>query len=199
MCVFAVPGYPSKFMGLSDSSTSIIFTWSAPVKPNGVITGYTLQCRSAVGETHLLHLMSSQTTTVLNGLLPYTNYSCSIRAHTNIGEGPAATIIVNTEQDSKPRKHSLSMISPYYRFYMLLSVPVPSKVRGVTVQSLDGSATMLIVTWQPPADTNGVITKYKLDVATLTATVNNIDISLDTLRQTINDLSMSWLLKIDGR
>ena len=58
---------------------------------------------------------------------------------------------------------------------------------------------MLIVTWQPPADTNGVITKYELDVATSTATVNNIDISSDTLRQTINDLCMSWLLKIHGR
>ena len=58
---------------------------------------------------------------------------------------------------------------------------------------------MLIVTWQPPADTNGVITQYELDVATLTATVNNVDISSDTLIQTINDLCMSWLLKIDGR
>ena len=58
---------------------------------------------------------------------------------------------------------------------------------------------MLIVTWQPPADTNGVITKYELDIATSTATVNNTDISSDTLRQTINDLCMSWLLKKNGR
>ena len=71
------------------------------MQPNGVIAGYTLQCRSAVGETHLLHLMSSQTTNVLSGLLPYTNYSCSITAHTSAGEGPAATTSVTTEQDGE--------------------------------------------------------------------------------------------------
>ena len=88
-------------MGISDNSTSIVLTWSAPVKSNGVITGYTLQCRSAVGETHLMGLMSSQTTTVLSGLLPYTNYSCSITANTSVGGGPAATASVTTQQDGE--------------------------------------------------------------------------------------------------
>ena len=88
-------------MGISDSSTSIKLTWSAPVKPNGVITGYILQCRSAEGETRLQRLMSSQITNVLSGLLPYTNYSCSITAHTSAGEGPAATTSVTTEQDGE--------------------------------------------------------------------------------------------------
>ena len=70
------------------------------MRSNGIITHYQLQC-SGGGQEHRWTVMGSQTTTILSGLLTYTNYSCSITAHTSVGEGPAATIIVTTRQDGE--------------------------------------------------------------------------------------------------
>ena len=70
------------------------------MEPNGVITGYKLQC-SGGREVFNRTVMGSQTTTTLSGLLPYTNYSCSITAHTSVGGGPAAVTNVTTEQDGE--------------------------------------------------------------------------------------------------
>ena len=70
------------------------------MRSNGIITHYQLQC-SGGGQEHRWTVMGSQTTTILSGLLPYTNYSCSITAHTSVGGGPAATIIVTTRQDGE--------------------------------------------------------------------------------------------------
>ena len=69
--------------------------------PNGIITEYHLQC-SGSGQMIRKNISgSSQTTTTLSGLLPYTNYSCSITAHTSVGGGPEATTSVITEQDGE--------------------------------------------------------------------------------------------------
>ena len=67
-----------------------------PLKPNGVITMYQLQC-SAGGR--VFNRTVTETKTTLSGLLPYTNYSCSITAHTSAGGGHAATTSVTTLQD----------------------------------------------------------------------------------------------------
>ena len=66
--------------------------------PNGVITEYQLQCS---GGGKVFNSTVMETTTTLSGLLPYTNYSCSITAHTSVGGGPAATTSVTTEEDGK--------------------------------------------------------------------------------------------------
>ena len=70
------------------------------MKANGVITEYQLQCFGG-GQEHRWTVNGSQTTTTLSGLLPYTNYSCSITAHTSVGGGPAATTNVVTKQDGE--------------------------------------------------------------------------------------------------
>ena len=88
-----------------------------PLEPNGVIAEYQVQC-SGGGQMFSVTVPGSQTTAILTELVPYTNYSCSITAYTSAGGGPAATISINTEQDGiYATKHSLSMISPYYRYY----------------------------------------------------------------------------------
>ena len=97
----AVPGPPEAFIGFSSSSKSITLSWKAPIDPNGVITNYTLQCfATGTGKTHQLGLMSSQTTATLSGLLPNTNYTCSITAHTSVGGGPARHISVLSNEGS---------------------------------------------------------------------------------------------------
>ena len=95
----SVPGPPAEFMGISNTSRSITFTFKPPQKPNGV---YSLQCCSAIiddKKAHMLSLNGTQSRITLTGLLPYTNYSCNITAHNIFGEGKAATINVVTMQD----------------------------------------------------------------------------------------------------
>ena len=74
------------------------FQWKAPKEPNGIVTSYLLVCADGMRVFNQT-LNGSQTITTLSGLLPYTNYSCSITAHTSVGGGPAANTIVTTEQD----------------------------------------------------------------------------------------------------
>ena len=90
--------------GISNDPLSFSLTWEAPIKPNGVITEYQLQC-SGGGQVFSRTVMGSQTTTTLSGLLPYTSYSCNITAHTSVGGGPAATTSVTTEESSKWSTH----------------------------------------------------------------------------------------------
>ena len=100
-CIFSEPGTaPSDLTATAENSTAIALSWKYPIEPNGVITYYQLQC-SGRGQALNHSVNSLQTTTTLSGLLPYTNYSCSITAHTSVGGGPAATISVTTKQNSK--------------------------------------------------------------------------------------------------
>ena len=93
------PGTPPRDLnGVSNDSRSLTLTWKAPVQPNGVITEYQLQCS---GGGQVFNRTVMETTTTLSGLLPYTNYSCSITAHTSAGGGPAATTSVTTLQDGE--------------------------------------------------------------------------------------------------
>ena len=93
---------PNDLNGTAENTTAITLSWKYPIEPNGVITHYQLQC-TGTGRGETLHhsVNSPQTTTTLSGLLPYTNYSCSITAHTSVGGGPAATTNILTKQDGK--------------------------------------------------------------------------------------------------
>ena len=106
----AEPGTPPHNLnGVSDDPRSLSFTWEVPLKPNGVITEYQLQC-SGGGQSFSPVVPGSQTTTTLSGLLPYTSYSCSITAHTSVGGGPVATTSVTTQQDSESTFNSFTII-----------------------------------------------------------------------------------------
>ena len=82
----------------SQNSTSVTINWTPPVKPNGVIIEYQLQCFGG-NQEYRWTVKGPQTTTTLSGLLPYTNYSCSITAHTSVGGGPAVISVVTTHED----------------------------------------------------------------------------------------------------
>ena len=53
-----------------------------------------------------MNFNSSQNTTTLSGLLPYTNYTCSITAHTSIEIGSPASVTVTTQQDGESNMHT---------------------------------------------------------------------------------------------
>ena len=98
MCCTVPAGPPLQFFAIVEKSIKIAFIWSAPSTPNGIITEYQLQCS---GGGQVFNLTVMETTFALSGLLPYTNYSCSITAHTSAGGGPAATSSVTTLQDGE--------------------------------------------------------------------------------------------------
>ena len=98
MCCTVPAGPPRQIFAVVENSRAIILVWFAPLTPNGVITEYQLQCS---GGGQVFNRTVIQTTTTLRGLLPYTDYSCSITAHTSAGGGPAATVSGTTLQDGE--------------------------------------------------------------------------------------------------
>ena len=111
MCCAVPAGPPRQFSIVAKNSRSINASWSAPSTPNGVITEYQLQCS---GGGQVFNRTVMETTTTLSGLLPYTNYSCSITAHTSVGGGPAATTSVTTLQDSE--------FAPYFVIFIVTGI-----------------------------------------------------------------------------
>ena len=109
-------GQPNEFLAVSNSSTSITFTWKPPHDINGTITNYTIRCSiPGTGVTHILDLEGSQNTTILSGLLPYTDYMCSITAHTSIEIGSPASVTVTTLQDGES-SYTVCITCCYYIF-----------------------------------------------------------------------------------
>ena len=98
MCCTVPAGPPRQVIAIAESSTTTTLFWSAPATPNGVITEYQLQCS---GGGQVFNHTVMETTATLSGLLPYTNYSCSITAHTSAGGGPAANTSATTLQDGE--------------------------------------------------------------------------------------------------
>ena len=97
--IVTVPETPvANYFLSSQNSTSVIMIWTPPVKPNGVIIEYQLQCFGREQE-YRWTVRGSQTTTTLSGLHPHTNYSCNITAHTRVGGGPAVISTVTTDED----------------------------------------------------------------------------------------------------
>ena len=124
MCCTVPAGPPRQVSAIAKSSQSISVSWSAPVTPNGVITEYQLQCSgdNTIFDNTIFTqaVMGSQTTTTLSGhgLLPYTNYSCSITAHTSAGGGPAATTSVTTLQDGESTSIDNPLLMSFSQFLM---------------------------------------------------------------------------------
>ena len=96
MCCTVPAGPPYQVSVVVENSRTVTFIWSAPSTPNGIITEYQLHC---TGGGQVFNRTVIETTTTLSGLLPYTNYSCNITAHTSAGGGPTATTSVITAQD----------------------------------------------------------------------------------------------------
>ena len=106
----------------SSNINIITFTWKPPLHIDGIVTNYSFQCSiPGDGVTRNLIFDSSQTTTTLSGLLPYTSYFCNITAHTSVGRGPAATTSVTTQQDGESKHNHLRYSC---NFYFVIQFPV---------------------------------------------------------------------------
>ena len=82
-------------------SHNITLSWSPPLpsQRNGVIISYLITCSS--GDSIINSTRTSSTSLTITGLQPFTNYTCSVRAATIRGDGPAAVNTVETQKECR--------------------------------------------------------------------------------------------------
>ncbi len=101
---YTVPtGPPQNFTVRINSSRSLVLNWAFPLPPdvNGIVTGYTLRVTSSIGNSSFL-IGSNVANYNLTSLRPYVSYTCSIAAHTFIGQGPFSTDMTLTTPEDNP-------------------------------------------------------------------------------------------------
>lgn len=72
--------------------------WSPPLRPNGVITRYTLYAGHDSGAVDVFNTDGRSTSYNITNLLPYQHVTVALTASTSVGEGPSSTSDVRTAQ-----------------------------------------------------------------------------------------------------
>ena len=76
--------------------TSIMYRWTPPTQPNGIITGYTLTAGGGPEE-----LNSTTRSYLLCRLQPGQQVTASIVASTVVGSGPPNSLRISTDPEGK--------------------------------------------------------------------------------------------------
>ncbi|XP_043507612.1 Down syndrome cell adhesion molecule-like protein Dscam2 isoform X3 [Frieseomelitta varia] len=126
------------------TSQSLQVSWQPPpnTHSNGIIQGYKLHYEPILADMwrsvdEMEVRKTSALTTVLTGLRKYTNYTIQVLAFTRVGDGVATTVTYcQTEED------------------------VPGSPADIKV--VVSSPQALFISWLPPLEPNGIITKYNL-------------------------------------
>ena len=116
-----VPSAPCNFTvsQISGSPTQLTATWCASNSTTGIITGYSVYCNTSANQSYPEQMIGPNVPTIrsvvnrttlaatLNGLSPYTQYSCYVTANTSVGQGsPSLLFAARTGQSSKSSTHS---------------------------------------------------------------------------------------------
>ena len=100
----AVPsGSPENFMGVAQSSDTIILTWDPPLvqNRNGIITYYIINA-TALDTGDIIQYITPDLNLTLNSLTPFSTYAFIIAARTSVGTGPfSRDITIQTLEDGK--------------------------------------------------------------------------------------------------
>ena len=99
----------------SSNSTSLLVTWDHPLAPdrNGVITGY-IVIRQKGSDIDLTELFSNDTSQLLTGLVPFTEYSITVAGNTSAGRGEfTVPVIMRTLQDSECARNANNALVQY--------------------------------------------------------------------------------------
>ncbi|XP_076767050.1 Down syndrome cell adhesion molecule 2 isoform X2 [Xylocopa sonorina] len=126
------------------ASQSLQVSWQPPpnTHSNGIIQGYKLHYEPILADmwrsVDEMEIRKTNTlTTVLTGLRKYTNYTIQVQAFTRVGDGVSTTVTYcQTEED------------------------VPGSPADIKV--VVSSPQALFISWLPPLEPNGIITKYNL-------------------------------------
>lgn len=125
-------------------------------------------------------------TTVINALRKFTNYSIQVLAFTKVGDGvPTAIIHCQTDEDGKYYFYKTETAA-FLTIAQTILVPGPPADIKVVVSS----AQSLLVSWLPPFEPNGIITKYSLYKRT-----NDDKQGKDSIRQTISSQHTNYEVK----
>ncbi|KAK2583617.1 hypothetical protein KPH14_009555 [Odynerus spinipes] len=126
------------------TSTSLQVSWQPPpnTHSNGIIQGYKLNYEPILADAwrgldEMEVRKTSALTIVLTDLRKYTNYTIQVLAYTRVGDGvPTTVTYCQTEED------------------------VPGSPADIKV--VVSSPQALFISWLPPLEPNGIITKYNL-------------------------------------
>ncbi|KAG7271054.1 hypothetical protein CRUP_037953, partial [Coryphaenoides rupestris] len=121
------------------TSTSVLVSWSPPMNPNGLITGYTVYALN-LDTNQPLQRLTNGTTVLLTDLGKFTRYKVRIAAATLVGESSLSEeddVFIVTEEDEPD--------SP-----------------PVDVAAAETTPTTVTLTWSPPEKANGVIRRYEV-------------------------------------
>ncbi|XP_035858940.1 phosphatidylinositol phosphatase PTPRQ isoform X1 [Sander lucioperca] len=140
---------PQNLFILNMTSRSISISWSSPTIITGKFT-YVLYLYGPTG--YLFENSTGDTRFALSGLTPYTRYTVLLRAKAAGEVGPAAQDVIITPAEA------------------------PSAVQDLMAEAEDSVS--IRVSWRMPAQPNGPITQYKLQV--LVAEILLQDITLTT-------------------
>ncbi|XP_039664458.1 phosphatidylinositol phosphatase PTPRQ isoform X3 [Perca fluviatilis] len=150
---------PQNFFIFNMTSRSISVSWSSPRIITGKFT-YVLYLYGPTG--YLFENSTGDTRFALSGLTPYTRYTVDVRAKAAGEVGPAAQDVIITPPEA------------------------PSAVQDLMAEAEDSVS--IRVSWRMPAQPNGPITQYKLQVLvaeillqdiTLTAEMNTTGLHKD--------------------
>ena len=97
---FSEPSSPVNLTINYFDSTTLLLSWLEPVPSNGIVTEYFINCSSDVISKYYTN-RTTNTTKLISGLQPFTNYTCSVTAYTKVGGGPITLVRGQTDQSSK--------------------------------------------------------------------------------------------------
>ncbi|XP_058276348.1 phosphatidylinositol phosphatase PTPRQ [Hirundo rustica] len=92
------------------------------------------ELHSALGNQYNIDILAEELSYVIKGLTPFTDYTISVSAFTDVGEGPPSVLTVRTHEQ------------------------VPSSVQNISYKNISSSSVLLY--WDPPANPNGKIFHY---------------------------------------
>ncbi len=103
---FSVPSdVPQNFTVQIISSTTLLLNWlpPPPESRNGQILGFTITItQDGDGSTMIIPVVNNEHEVLVNNLLQFTTYTCSILAFTAIGNGPTSqTVTLTTLEDGR--------------------------------------------------------------------------------------------------
>ncbi|MGH0170043.1 UNVERIFIED_CONTAM: hypothetical protein FKN15_058436, partial [Acipenser sinensis] len=163
-----VPAQPTNFKAEAKSETSILLSWMPP-KGDSII-GYELVYKKGEQGEEQHVTFEPDTSYLLQGLKPFTNYFFRLAARSSYGQGAATTEISAETPQTQP------------------SAP-PQDIKCTSP-----SSTSILVSWLPPPVElqNGIITKYTIQYAAIEGEDTNphqiSDLSPETSQYLLEEL-----------
>ena len=119
--LFTVPsGSPENLKIALVTSHTLNLSWSPPLVShhNGFIMNYFIICSLRDSIIYSTRTSGPSLQLSITGLEPFTNYTCSVRAATVVGDGPVAVIHTMTNEDCKL---TLYIAATTFDFLVILS------------------------------------------------------------------------------